>query len=32
MTTWSYAKNAFDKWSQLTAERLAGLRGAGSAK
>jgi hypothetical protein len=29
---WSYAKNAFDKWSQLTAERLAGLRGAGSTK
>jgi len=29
---WSYAKNAFDKWSQLTAERLAGLRGARSTK
>ncbi len=24
---WSYAKNAFDKWSALTAERLAALRG-----
>jgi len=27
--SWSYAKNAFDKWSALTAERLAALRGAG---
>ncbi|WP_295399905.1 DUF3313 domain-containing protein [uncultured Thiocystis sp.] len=25
--SWSYAKNAFDKWSALTAERLAALRG-----
>jgi hypothetical protein len=25
---WSYAKNAFDKWSALTAQRLAALRGA----
>lgn len=25
--SWSYAKNAFDKWSALTAERLAKLRG-----
>jgi hypothetical protein len=24
---WSYAKNAFDKWAALTAERLAALRG-----
>jgi len=24
---WSYAKNAFDKWSALTAQRLAALRG-----
>jgi hypothetical protein len=26
--SWSYAKNAFDKWSVLTAQRLAALRGA----
>jgi hypothetical protein len=26
--SWSYAKNAFDKWAALTAERLAALRGA----
>ena len=25
--SWSYAKNAFDKWSTLTAQRLAALRG-----
>ena len=25
--SWSYAKNAFDKWAALTAERLAALRG-----
>lgn len=25
--SWSYAKNAFDKWSALTAQRLAELRG-----
>ena len=25
--SWSYAKNAFDKWSMLTAQRLAALRG-----
>jgi hypothetical protein len=25
--SWSYAKNAFDKWSVLTAQRLAELRG-----
>jgi len=25
--SWSYAKNAFDKWSALTAKRLAALRG-----
>lgn len=24
---WSYAKNAFDKWAKMTAERLAKLRG-----
>jgi hypothetical protein len=29
---WSYAKNAFDKWAQLTAQRFAALRGKGSAK
>jgi hypothetical protein len=28
---WSYAKNAFDKWSTLTARRLAALRGVGAA-
>ncbi|MTW21728.1 DUF3313 domain-containing protein [Allochromatium palmeri] len=27
--SWAYAKNAFDKWSALTAERLAALRGTG---
>jgi hypothetical protein len=27
MTTWSYAKNAFDKWAQMTAQRFAELRG-----
>ncbi len=26
--SWSYAKNAFDKWSALTAQRFAALRGA----
>jgi hypothetical protein len=26
---WSYAKNAFDKWAALTAQRLAALRRAG---
>jgi hypothetical protein len=25
--SWSYAKNAFDRWSTLTAQRLAALRG-----
>ena len=30
--SWSYAKNAFDKWSALTAQRLAALRGVGSPK
>ena len=25
---WSYAKNAFDKWSMLVAKRFAELRGA----
>lgn len=25
--SWSYAKNAFDKWAALTAQRLAALRG-----
>ncbi len=25
--SWSYAKNAFDKWSMLTAQRIAALRG-----
>lgn len=29
---WSYAKNAFDKWSLLVAERLADLRGVTPAK
>jgi len=28
---WAYAKNAFDKWAVLTAERLAALRGAARA-
>jgi hypothetical protein len=28
--SWSYAKNAFDKWSTLTAQRLAALRRAPS--
>ena len=27
--SWAYARNAFDKWSALTAQRLAALRGAG---
>lgn len=27
---WAYAKNAFDKWSALVAERLAALRGVGT--
>jgi hypothetical protein len=27
---WAYAKNAFDKWSALVAQRLAALRGAGT--
>ena len=27
--SWSYAKNAFDKWSALTAQRFAALRGVG---
>jgi len=26
--SWSYARNAFDKWAALTAQRLAALRGA----
>lgn len=30
--SWSYAKNAFDKWAALTAERLAALRGAAPAR
>jgi hypothetical protein len=30
--SWSYAKNAFDKWSTLTAQRLAALRGVTPAK
>lgn len=29
---WAYAKNAFDKWAALTAERIAALRGAAPAK
>lgn len=29
---WSYAKNAFDKWSLLVAQRLAQLRGVAPAK
>lgn len=29
--SWAYAKNAFDKWAALTAERLAALRGAAPA-
>ena len=29
---WSYAKNAFDKWSMLVAERFAALRGVSPAK
>jgi hypothetical protein len=29
---WSYAKNAFDKWAQLTAQRFAELRGTKLAK
>lgn len=27
-TAWSYARNAFDKWSTLTAQRLTALRDA----
>ena len=30
--SWAYAKNAFDKWSMLTAQRLAALRGVTPAK
>lgn len=30
--SWSYAKNAFDKWAELTAKRLAELRGVPVAK
>lgn len=30
--SWSYAKNAFDKWSLLVAQRVAHLRGVTSAK
>jgi hypothetical protein len=30
--SWSYAKNAFDKWSALTAKRLAALRGVAPAR
>jgi hypothetical protein len=30
--SWSYARNAFDKWSALTAERLAALRGVAPAR
>ena len=29
---WSYAKNAFDKWSMLVAQRMAEMRGVASAK
>jgi hypothetical protein len=29
---WSYAKNAFDKWAELTAKRFAALRGEKPAK
>ena len=29
---WAYARNAFDKWSALTAKRLAALRGVTSAQ
>ena len=29
---WSYAKNAFDKWSQLVAQRIALLRAPSPAK
>ena len=29
---WSYAKNAFDKWSMLVAKRFATLRGVSPAK
>jgi hypothetical protein len=31
-TAWSYAKDAFDKWSKLVAERIAALRGVPAAK
>ena len=30
--SWSYAKNAFDKWAALTAKRLAALRGVAQAQ
>lgn len=30
--SWSYAKNAFDKWSTLVAQRFAALRGGASGK
>jgi hypothetical protein len=30
--SWAYARNAFDKWSMLTAQRLAALRGVTPAK
>ena len=30
--SWAYAKNAFDKWSVLTANRLAALPGVGPAE
>ncbi len=30
--SWSYAKNAFDKWSALTAKRFAELRGVAPAR
>jgi hypothetical protein len=30
--SWAYAKNAFDKWSTLTAKRVAELRGVASAE
>ena len=29
---WSYAKNAFDKWAQPTAQRFAALQGTGAGK
>jgi hypothetical protein len=30
--SWAYARNAFDKWSTLTANRIAELRGATPAR